>query len=181
MSNTKSTKRLLIIFIASILVSILCFSVLSVIIKDVTHRKMIAGALASARDADGEPNLLVLDGDSGFVGASSVRLDYLNGGYISLNGKTHLESTQWKRICETHLEPGHYTLTGLSVDEKIVAIRLAVKNQQDEILESYYQFASDVNFIVVDPSLITVHIMVFPNVEVDTIARPAVYKEKRDV
>ena len=180
MSNKKPKYKLTLIFLVSVAFSLLNLYCYDLIVGHITHQNMISGSIASKRESDGAPNLIVMDGNSGFVGTSSVRLKYHSNGYVSIKGKNDTEQFQWKKISEFEIKPGKYTLTGLSVKEKTIDLRLiAEKDSRDPMC--YYQHNEDVTFEILEPCIVRLHFRVYPGVEINTIARPAIYEEKSGV
>ena len=86
---------------------------------------MIAASIASSRETDGAENRVVMYGDSGYVGHSGVFVKYLQDGYVHIYGKSRSENYQWKKLADFTLEPGNYSLTGLTnVPENTVQLQL---------------------------------------------------------
>ena len=73
---------------------------------------MIQYSTASARE-DGAENRVVMTGKGGYLGYTSVRLPYLEGGWIELARGNREELSGWKLISTFSLEPGTYTLAGI--------------------------------------------------------------------
>ena len=138
---------------------------------------MAGYARASFRETDGAVNLVVMSGAPGYVDRSGVYLQYLQDGFIRIKGSNESESSRWKKIGELTLEPGTYTLTGLSgCEESTAELQLTVINAEGK--KTYYrQFDADVTFELSVGSEAALHVRVYPHTEIDVVARPAIYKE----
>lgn len=139
---------------------------------------MVEYATASSRE-DGAPNRVIMNGKEGYLGYSSVRLDYLKDGWISLVGDNTEESSGWKLISKFTLEPGTYTLTGMKGQEAdTVALQLHIEDEEG-FYRYLYQYDHDVTFIVERPVDATLHVRVYPEtVGVNVTARPTVYRDE---
>lgn len=139
---------------------------------------MVQYSTASARD-DGTPNHVVMNGKEGYLGYSSVRLSYLEDGWIRLAGDNAEDSNGWKLISEFTLKPGNYILTGMSGQSRNT-VALQMHYSDDTGFYRYlYQYGEDVAFMVERESTATLHVRVYPNVEnIDVKARPAVYRDE---
>ena len=80
MSNKRQQLRFIIIFVSSAAITLLILFAGNQIIKYMIRQKMVAGAAASARESDGAENLVIMNGDSGYIDASKVYLTYLDEG-----------------------------------------------------------------------------------------------------
>lgn len=145
--------------------------------KNILYHRMVQYNLASARE-DGTPNRVVLIGEPGFVGKSRVYLKYLEDGLIILSGDNLQEDFGWKYLSSFELEPGTYTLTGMTdVPESVIAIQLRI-SEEAGFYRYIYQYDENVTFTIDRLSEATLHIMVYPEVEgIDIVARPAVYRD----
>ena len=139
---------------------------------------MVQYSTVSGR-ADGALNRVVMNGDGGYLGYSSVRLSYLEDGWIALIGDNEEEYDGWKLIAHFPLEPGSYTLTGMRGQQvNTVALQLYV---EDDTEKHYYlyQHDEDVRFIVERKSTATLHARVYPKIlGVNIKVRPAVYRDE---
>lgn len=177
MGNEKNNKIFL-VFMTSLIISLSMLITGNQIVKSVIHRRMLLYALASARESDGAQNLVVMDGYSGFIGSSMIELKYKEDGFILIKGTNQDETDQWKQIAEIELVPGIYTLAGLKgSSQDVVALRLHLKGV-DGAVTNYWQFDEDVQFTVAEQSHATLSVRVNQYAKVNTIARPAVYKDE---
>ncbi len=179
-SNMGQKYKLVLIFLVSVTISLICLYCGSLVTTHITHKKMVSGTIASSRESDGAQNLIIMDGNSGFVGASSVLLDYLSNGYVSIKGENDTEQLQWKKISEFEINPGIYTLTGLSVEENTIELRLVAEQASGEPVYCY-QHSEDVLFEILEPGIARLHFRIYPDAVINTIARPAIYEEKSGV
>lgn len=136
---------------------------------------MVQYSIASSR-SDGTPNRVVMNGKSGAVGYSYVRLQYLEDGWIRLTGENNTNSDAWKIISSFSLEPGTYTLTGMKEQERnTVALQLYIKDDKSNY-RYLYQYDEDVKFTVEQECNATLYVRVYPKVEkIYVKARPGVY------
>ncbi len=177
-TDSKESNRIILVFIASLIVSLSLLAAGNQVIKTVIHKRMVSYAIASSRESDGAENLVVMDGRSGFVGSSRIQLKYLEHGYISVNGINTEETGQWKQIAVFYLDPGKYTLTGLKESSQdVVALRLHLKDSEGAVT-NYWQFDEDVQFKVAERCKAILSIRVNQYAEVDAIAQPAVYRDE---
>jgi hypothetical protein len=177
-TDSKELKRIILVFVTSLIVSLSMLAIGNQIYKAVIKQRMISCVLASARESDGAENLVIMDGRSGNVGSSSIQLKYLDSGYISIIGKNIDDTGQWKQIAEFVLEPGTYTLTGLEgSSQTIVAIRLHLEDSEGAVA-NYWQYDEDIQFSITNTSKATLSIRVNQHAEVNAVARPAVYKDE---
>ena len=176
MSSKRQQLRFIIIFVSSVTITLLIMFAGNQIIKYVIRQKMVAGAAASARESDGAENLVIMNGDSGYIGASKVYLTYLDKGYINIKGKNETEQEQWKLLSEFQLDAGTYILTGLSVKNDAVQLRIA-EVAGDTVTVLAWQQNDGVVFKLDDKSVVRLHLKVKPGADIDLIARPAIYEE----
>ncbi len=142
-----------------------------------TRKRMEEGAFASVRVRDGAPNMLILNGQSGEVGASKIKVRFLDDGFISIQGINNTESRQWKQISSVELEPGTYTLSELSCDsDESLQIQLNY-HDPDGNMVWHFQWYEDITFTIEKKEIADVYILVMPNAELDEIVRPTLYKE----
>ncbi len=139
---------------------------------------MVQYSIASSRE-DGTPNRVILNGNPGYIGPSSVHLSYLKDGWISLIGDNVEESDGWKLLSRFTLEPGTYSLTGMKgQDESTIALQLRIEDDTG-YYHYYYQYDEDVAFTIERPMEAALHVRVYPEIEViDLKARPAVYRDE---
>ncbi len=124
--------------------------------------------------------MVIMDGNSGYIGISSVYLKYLDDGYIQIRGKNETNEPRWKLLCEFGLNAGVYTITGLFVPEDdTVQLRVA-KVDGATVTTLAWQYNSDERFVLNESTIVRLHIVVYPGADIDTIARPAIYKEISD-
>ena len=143
------------------------------------ERAMLAAAEAGRR-ADGAANLAVMDGVSGYLGASGVYLQYGKDGSITVCGVNETDESQWKQLSQTELEPGTYTLAGLrGSDPGTLELRLKA-TYPDGREECYWQYDEDVAFTLNEACQVELHVRVLPCMQVDAIAHPAIYREKEN-
>ena len=127
---------------------------------------------------DGAINLLVLNGESGFVGESEVYVSYRDDGGIHVTGSS--DTVGYLLIGRPTLEPGSYTLTGFSgVEPNTSGIYLEKK-----VDGSYLRFTPDlgpvdiVSFVLDKTEKIRAYIKTYPGAEVEFTAYPVIYKEE---
>lgn len=140
---------------------------------------MLSYSIASARESDGAKNIIIMNGNSGYIGESNVYLKYLDDGYISIKGFNSETINGWCKLLSTfEIEPGNYTLTGIKTERETVALQLHIFN--DTGIDRYlFQNDQDVGFIVEETAVATLQVRVYPLIEnLDLIARPAVYKDE---
>ncbi len=148
------------------------------IAKRILHQRMVKYSLASSRE-DGVPNRVVMNGQPGYLGYSSVHLQYLENGWINLVGDNVEKSNGWKLLSIFTLEPGTYTLTGMKgQDENTIALQLHIEDETG-YYRYIYQFDEDVSFAIERPVEAALHVRVYPEVEgIDLKVRPAVYRDE---
>lgn len=127
---------------------------------------------------DGAANLLVLNGEDGYVGESKVYVSYRDDGGIDVSGSS--DSIGYLLIGKPTLESGSYTLTGFSgVEPDTLGIYL-----EKNVDEKYIRFTPDlgpvdtVSFILDKTEKVRAYIKTYPGAEVDFIAYPVIYKEE---
>lgn len=128
---------------------------------------------------DGVKNLLVLNGEPGYVGTTNVYVAYNDDGSISITGSS--DSRVWKRIGLRTLKPGHYLFSGLSgTEEKTIAIELEYYNKERE---EFIRLTPDVGAIeaaalaLEEDTRIRAYVGVYPGAEGNYSARPVIYGE----
>lgn len=139
---------------------------------------MVQYSIASSR-TDGALNRVVMNGKPGYLGYSSVRLSYLENGWIAITGDNKEENDVWKLLSTFTLEPGTYTLTGMSgLQEKTIALQLHIEDDTGNY-HYFFQYDEDVTFKIEQKMTATLHIRVYPDIaDIDVKARPAVYKDE---
>lgn len=142
------------------------------------YERMLSYSKATSRAVDGAENHVVMNGISGYFGVS-VYLKYLEDGYIQLTGDNIDGERGWKLLSKFTLEPGTYTLTGMSdVLEDTIALQLRISDDT-RFYQYLYQYDEDVVFMIKRVSEATLQVMVYPDArEIDVKARPAVYKDE---
>lgn len=139
---------------------------------------MMQYSIASTRE-DGAANRVVMNGKPGYLGYSSVRLQYLEDGWIYLSGYNADERNGWKLLSTFILEPGTYTLTGMKgQNENTIAFQLHIEDATG-YYRYLYQYDEDVRFTIERSMEAALHVRVYPEVEgIDLKARPAVYRDE---
>lgn len=138
---------------------------------------MIDYCAASSRE-DGTPNCVVMLGKPGYLGYTSVYLEYLENGWIRVFGNNTDIIIGQRMIAKLSLDPGQYTLTGLKGQLKdTIDFQFRIEDS-DGFYYYLYQYDEDVSFEVDKPSECVLHIRVHPNVEdINIMLMPAVYKD----
>lgn len=127
---------------------------------------------------DGAANLLVLNGEDGYVGESKVYVSFRDDGGIDVSGSSG--SIGYLLIGNPTLVPGSYTLTGFSgVEQDTVGIYL-----EKNVDGKYVRFTSNlgpvdtVSFTMEKAEKIRAYIKTYPGAKVDVTAYPVIYKEE---
>ena len=156
----------------AILISMVLCSMVPFSYREVRHQKMVRLAAIYDRE-DGAKNLLVLNGKNGFAWDTDVYVEYLNDGSIHIKGTSDRRS--WWPIGKVTLEPGMYSLSGLSgVEKDTVGLELETDN---------HRFAPDlgpvdvVEFTLEETTKLMVYVSVYDGCDCDVVATPAIYKE----
>lgn len=138
---------------------------------------MVQYSINTTRE-DGAENRVVMIGKSGYLGHSFVYLKYLEDGRIRLVGSNSEEQSGWRKLSEFVLEPGTYTLTGMSGQkEQTIALQLRIEDSTG-YHDYIYQYNADVQFQIETVMEADLQVRVYPKTEhIDVIACPAVYKE----
>ncbi len=179
-SNIKQKYRLIMIFFVSLVTSLALLFVGNQVIKQRIHQRMVDGSIRSARETDGAVNHIILDGKSGYIGNSHVYLRYLDDGFISLIGKNETGHAQWKQLCEIKLGQGTYTFTGsIENDDNSVGLRLA-KVDEEGVTTLAWLYHDNIMFTLDEDSIVRIHVMILSDIEVEAIARPAIFEERDD-
>ena len=128
---------------------------------------------------DGTKNLLVLNGEPGYVGTTDVYVVYNDDGSLSIIGSS--DSRAWKRIGQLTLGSGQYSFSGLSgTAEKTIAIELEYYNKE---CGEFIRLTPDVGsieeaiFDLKEDTRIRAYVGVYPGAEGDHLARPVIYRE----
>lgn len=179
-SNSKyGSNRVVIIFLISLLFFTGLFYTGDIIQTNVRHRRMVRYAANSARESDGAPNLVILNGVEGFVADTNIFVKYMNDGYIKISGINPYGKSLWKKLSTTKLQKGTYTLTGLKgIKEETIELQLGIETGTN-YLKYYSQCDENVTFSIDQDRVTFLCIRVYPYAEVNTIARPAIYMEKK--
>lgn len=129
--------------------------------------------------ADGTKNLLILNGEPGYVGTTSVYVAYNDNGSLSITGSS--VSRAWKRIGQLTLGSGHYSFSGLSGTRKnTVAIEL---EYYDKERGGFIRLTPNVGpieeaiFDLEEDTRIRAYVGVYPGAEGDYLARPVIFRE----
>lgn len=104
MSDRKDVKRIICIFLMSLIVTLVICFLGNWIKKNLIHQRMAAYAVASARVEDGAVNKVVMNGIPGYLGYSTVYLKYLRDGYIQIKGDNSGENNEWKLLSQFFLD-----------------------------------------------------------------------------
>lgn len=174
-----SRKRLIRIVVISGLWTLLVLDTGLMVYKTIRYHNMVNYAALNDRASDGAKNLLILNGESGFVNGTMVYVDYTKDGSLTIIGKSDKRS--WKRIAEIELNQGTYIFSGLSgVDKDTVAIELEYYDQGQE---NYVRLTPDVgsideaSFVLEETTKIRAYVGVYENAECNVMARPVIYRE----
>lgn len=171
-------RKSVILFLLSLFSTLVLLYAGKAVVEYRLNQKMVGYAASTARESDGAFNRVVMIGKSGYLGYSSVRLQYLEDGWISLIGDNAEESSGWKLLSKLTLEPGEYTLTGLKESkENTIALQLRIEDNTG-YYHYFYQYNEDVCFTIERPVEAALHVRVYPGVEgIDVKAKPAVYRD----
>lgn len=124
-ANRKRTGR---IFTLSLIITLCCLCLGDGIRKHMVYERMLSYSKATSRAGDHAENHVVMNGVSGCFGGA-VYLKYLEDGYIQLSGDNIDGERGWKLLSRFTLEPGTYTLTGMSgVPENTIALQLHISD-----------------------------------------------------
>lgn len=156
-----------------------CILISFCLLFSVCQSKMIRFARLNDRE-DGNRNLLVLNGQSGYASGTDVYVGYQDNGRISISGSS--ENRSWKLIGEFRLDPGTYTFSGLSgVSENTFAIELEYYNRENDKFERLTPDLGPIKeavFELQEKTLIRAYVGVYPGAEGGCFARPAIYREQ---
>lgn len=173
--NTDNCKR----FIIVALISCLITSVTFIVYIAWNSQKMIMYAALNNRD-DGVVNVLVLNGESGYVGKTSVYVKYLSDGRLSIKGSS--EKRAWKLIGQITLLPGKYSFSGLTgTAENTIAIELEYFNRDKG---KFIRLTPDVGpidevvFSLQEKTEIRAYVGVYPGAKGSFTARPVIYRKE---
>lgn len=175
-----STRRTIVVFLISTALTLCFLSISNDIAEKERHQKMEEYAHSSFRESDGAENLVIMNGKPGRIGGTDVSLIYEKDGYIRLLGSNTESISGWKLISEFKLEPGIYTFTGLKNHEiGTIELQFSTWNEQKKGNDYYCQYDEDISVTITEEKVFYLHVRVYPNLNyVDTIARPAVYKNE---
>ena len=125
---------------------------------------------------DGKQNLLVLNGEWGFVGNSRVFVYYSLDGDIHITGSSDVRA--WKKIGEIELEPGEYYVSGLSgVESQSFTLEFEVYDVEQQ---NFYDVTSEIGavsedtFVLEKRTKINVYVGVYPNSTNSVTASPII-------
>lgn len=128
---------------------------------------------------DGAVNLLILNGEPGYVGDTDVYVAYNDDGRLTISGTS--DKRAWKLIGNLNLGLGSYSFSGLSGAEKhTVAIELEYYDKERGV---YIRLTPDVGpieetaFDLEEDTRIRAYVGVYPGAEGDYLARPVIYRE----
>ncbi len=145
-----------------------------------TRDKMLEGAIVSSRMTDGARNLFVLNGRSGYIGLSSVRAEFLSDGFVRVYGINRTNRIQWKKLSTVQLDPGEYSLDGLSYNQdEVIKLQLNYSGGEGERTVWHYHWDREVIFFVEEEKNADLYIMVYPNMEIDELIRPTLYYNEK--
>lgn len=168
-------KKSLVTLLALVIIIILsCFFYQSVKWQEMTR-------LAALNDRkDGSKNLLVLSPNPVYIGETDFSIAYQSDGSILIDGKS--ENRAWIGIGGATLEPGTYSLSGLSgVDEKTVAIELEYYDMNQA---KFVRLTPDVGpieretFNLDTTTKVRALIGIYKGAEGTYSARPVIYREE---
>lgn len=173
----KRNNRIIFIFSISLLITLCILYIGSGIIEETVRRRMVQFSIDTTRE-DGAENRVVMIGKSGYLGHSFVYLKYLEDGHIRLVGSNSEEQSGWRKLSEFVLEPGTYTLTGMSGQkEQTIALQLRIEDSTG-YHDYIYQYNEDVQFQIETVMEADLQVRVYPKTgHIDVIVCPAVYKE----
>lgn len=140
--------------------------------QEIRHQTMVRYAAIYDRE-DGNKNLLVLNGKSGYAWDTDVYVEYLHDGSIHIKGTSDKRS--WFRIGEITLEPGKYSFSGLSgVEKTTVGLEIESNNQR---LTPDVGPVDEVMFSLEENTKLMVYVSVYDGCDCNVIATPVIYKE----
>lgn len=126
----------------------------------------------------GEPDLLILNGERGYVGDTDVFLEYREDGSLQLSGKAQTKA--WKAIGDITLPEGRYCFFGvLKADKSGLFL-----DYLDENIGVYTRLTYDIGegeiitFSLDRETKIRAYIIVFPRGMGESIFRPVIYREE---
>lgn len=166
-------------FVAAVFISCLITCVIFFVNGAWNSQKMIKYAALNNRD-DGAINILVLNGEPGYVGNTDFYVKYLSNGSLSIKGFS--DKRAWKRIGQITLLPGKYVFSGLSGTAKnTIAIELEYFNRSKE---KFIRLTPDVgpvdevNFSLQEKTKIRAYVGVYPGAKGNFTARPVIYRKE---
>lgn len=145
--------------------------------EHILHQRMVRFAASSDRKTDGASNMMILNGEKGYVGDTGILVQYLENGSIKITGRNPYDKSIWKKLGSVKLQKGTYTLTGLTGQQKnTVELQLSVETDTKSL--SYYcQYDKEVTFFIDKERLVNLHLRIYPYADLDAVARPAIYME----
>lgn len=155
-----------------------CIVIIFIFLFIVCHSKMTNFARMNDRE-DGAENLLILNGQSGYVSGTGVYVGYLDNGQIAISGSSGIRA--WKLIGECTLAPGKYTFTGMTgVKEGVFGIQL---EYYDKEADNYTRLTPDIgpvgetSFELKEKTKVRAYIGIYPDAAGGCLARPAIYRD----
>ena len=145
--------------------------------KWVETQQMKRFAAMSDRE-DGRENLLVLDGNDGYVGSTGVYVSYNDDGTVSINGSADQRS--WYILGKITLPAGTYRLTGFpSTPKNTFNLELEYLDRDQR---KYLHFVSldteqSVEISLLNKTKFRVLIGVFPGAKGKVLCKPAIFSE----
>jgi len=129
---------------------------------------------------DGAVNLLILNGEPGYVGDTNVYVGYNDDGSLTISGTS--DKRAWKLIGNLTLGLGSYTFSGLSgAENNTIALVLEYYSTEHG---RFIRLIPDVGpidatiFILEEETKIRAYVGVYPGATGAYIARPAIYREE---
>lgn len=161
------------------LLSTLCFALMPYGYCQHRAEKMRAYAAMNNR-ADGAVNLLVLNGEEGYVGKTKVYVTYNKDASIAISGTS--DKVSYKLLGTPFLEAGEYVFTGFSdIKRNVFGLYL---EKYSEKHNKYVRFTADlgpndrITFKLTKNELVRVYLKTYIGGQGMFLARPVIYKEK---
>ena len=170
--------RTLTIILVSFIITLVVLYFGNGMVEENTRQRMLKYSIDSMRE-DGTPNRVIMNGVTGFIGRTNVRLSYMDDGYIRLAGENYDNIDGWQRISEFLLEPGKYCFTGMQGQTKdSIALQLDLEDSANN-KTYYFQFDDEVTILNEKTMSAALYIRIYPSIgKVNLIARPAVYRNE---
>lgn len=145
----------------------------------INRNKMIQFAHLNDRK-DGTENLLVLNGQSGYVSGTNIYIGYLENGKIAISGSSDIRT--WKPIGKITLDPGSYSFSGFSgTDEKTIGIELEYLDTETDKYQSLTPDLGPIEkfyFELKEKKTVQAYVGIYPGANGDYFASPVIYKEE---